>query len=1079
MMFLFELSSTLVWAISLTLVALVVLPYAFRFHRQRRRDRVRLDEARVLGIDRPVAQYPFIDPQHCIGCGSCVRACPEGDVLGVVGGVAVVINGLRCVGHGRCADACPVGAIEVGLGDLAARRDVPLLTGEQETTLPGVFVAGELSGMALIRNAIEQGETVIETIARRTARAPRPTADDDTPDVLIVGAGPAGISAALAARERGLSSIVFDQSREFGGTILHFPRRKMVLTRPVELPGGAALSREEYSKEELLELFREQIHERRLAVRFGEKLDSIERLDDKLVVHTSSGSHPARHVILALGRRGTPRKLGAPGEERSKVMYQLRDAASYRGQRILVVGGGDSAVEAAVGLARQPRNEVTISYRKNALYRIKRKNKAALESLAKRGKIRLLFESRVESIDEGQVRLQVSGRAETIENDYVFVFIGGDPPFELLRRCGVRFGGEAPAEPEAPHRPRAATVAGLAAALMLTLGGGLHAQKSPHGDLAIACTQCHTSNDWSVARKIPFDHRTTGFPLAGRHAVAACRECHQDMVFSRVATACQDCHRDAHLGELGLACATCHDTRRWDVRADYYHEHSKTLFPLLGAHARVDCEACHGGQAPNQFRLTPTDCVVCHRQDFLAAKTPAHPAQPTDCRQCHGAFPATWRTASFHHPDRFPLTGAHAALACEECHRGPAGTTSPECLACHQADYNGTRDPNHRQAGLPTACANCHTTASWTTDVFDHATTGFPLDGAHRTVSCGECHKNGYAGTARDCYSCHQADYNATTDPNHRSAGLPTACQQCHTTASWGSGNFDHASTGFPLTGAHASAACASCHQSGYAGTPTECVACHRSDYDKTTDPNHASAGFPTTCQTCHSTASWGSATFNHSNTGFPLTGAHASAACASCHQSGYAGTPTECVACHRSDYDKTTDPNHASAGFPTTCQTCHSTATWGSANFNHSNTGFPLIGAHVNVACTTCHKNGYAGTPSDCYSCHSDKYNQTTDPNHASAGFPKTCQTCHSQSSWSGATFNHSMTGFPLVGAHTRVACSSCHQNGYAGTPTDCYSCHRSNYESTRDPNHVANNYSHNCLNCHNQNSWGDAGGD
>ncbi|KAB2963739.1 MAG: FAD-binding protein, partial [Thermoanaerobaculia bacterium] len=466
--------STLLWTLAALVALVVVVPYAWSFRSRRRADRARLAEARALGLDRPVAQFPFVDPTHCIGCGACVKACPEGDVLGVVGGVAVVINGLRCVGHGRCADACPVGAIEIGLGDLKSRRDVPILTDELETTVPGVFIAGELSGLALIRNAIRQGASVIETIAGRLRSAP--PGPSGAADVVIVGAGPAGLAAALAAREHGLDVRVLDQSAGLGGTILHFPSRKMVLTRPVELPGGCALSREEYSKEEVLELLGEEIARRGVAVRHGERLLGIERTDDAFEVRTAAGLHRARHVVLALGRRGTPRKLGVPGEERSRVMYQLRDAESYQRQDLLVVGGGDSAVEAAIGLARQPGNRVTVSYRKDAFYRIKRKNQEVIETMLERGRVRAVFESEVESIGEREVVLRTPAGAETLANDYLFVLIGGEPPYELLRGIGVRFGGDDP--PRRRTAPTAISPSPAISAIRRRTGGSAATSRS-------------------------------------------------------------------------------------------------------------------------------------------------------------------------------------------------------------------------------------------------------------------------------------------------------------------------------------------------------------------------------------------------------------------------------------------------------------------------------------------------------------------------------------------------------------------------------------------------------------------------
>ena len=1078
-----DLDAAVIWTLAALVGAIVVLPYLRAFRKQRRADRARLDEARSLGIDRPIAQFPFVDPVACIGCGACVRACPEGDVLGVVGGMAVVINGLRCVGHGRCADACPVGAIEVGLGDLKGRRDVPQLTGDFETNLPGVFVAGELSGLALIRNAIEQGGAVIETIAARLRAAGARPADAEVADVLVVGAGPAGVAAALAARARGLRALVVDQGAGLGGTILNFPRRKMVLTRPVALPGGGNLDREEYSKEQVLDLLGREIERHRLDIRYGERLDGLERQGEEIHVHTSAGRHRARAVVLALGRRGTPRKLGVPGEELGKVMYQLRDAESYRGQRILVVGGGDSAVEAAIGLARQPGNRVTLSYRKNGFYRIKQKNQKTIETMIERGRVRAALETEVESIAPGEVVLRRGERSERLDNDYVFVMVGGEPPFDLLRRIGLRFGGDdAQAAPPPAARGagsagpvrRGAAIAGLLAGLGLLAAGAVRAQESPHGELAIACEECHTTANWvPVRRDIPFRHESTGYPLLGMHGAAACAECHTSPVFSRVATACQDCHTDAHAGELGNACSNCHDPRRWDNRDDLYRAHDKTLFPLHGGHARIDCEACHGNQPPNQYKLTPTDCIACHRADYQGATSPPHGGFSLACQQCHIGIPDDWRAAAFSHTSSFPLAGAHAAAACADCHRNGYRGTPADCYSCHRTDFEGTRDPNHVAAGFPTTCQSCHGATAWQPAAFDHAQSGFPLEGAHRTIACADCHTSGYTGTPADCYSCHRNDYERTREPNHAAAGYPTACQNCHTMSSWEGAAFDHAASGFPLEGAHRTLTCSDCHAQGYAGTPADCYACHRSAFEGTRDPNHVASGFPTSCSSCHSTRGWEPATFDHARSSFPLEGAHRTIACADCHRNGYTGTPADCYSCHRSDFEGTRDPNHVAAGFPTACQTCHGPNAWRPATFNHSSTAFPLTGAHVSAACSSCHASGYAGTPKDCFACHQSDYQGTRDPNHAQAGYPTTCQNCHSTSAWEPANFNHSTTAFPLTGAHVSAPCSSCHASGYAGTPKDCYACHQSDYQGTNDPNHSAAGYPTTCQNCHSTSAW------
>jgi thioredoxin reductase (NADPH) len=431
--------SALLWSAALLLAALIVLPYLWRFRRRARRDRERKEEAVALGIDRPSAQYPYINPLHCIGCGACVRACPEGDVLGLVGGTAVVVNGLRCVGHARCEEACPVGAITVGLGDLKSREDVPLLDETRQTTVPGLYVVGELGGLSLVRNAVFQGRTTMEHIAK-TLRDEPPT--NEVLDVVIVGAGPAGLSAGLTAEAASLHYAILEREETLGGSLLHYPRRKMVLTQPVELPPWGALTREEYAKETLLELFEGMVRDHVLNVCFGEAVEDVQKQDGIFLVRSTSGTTlRARTVVLALGRRGTPRKLGIPGEELPKVMYRLIDAESYQGQKILVVGGGDSAAEAAIGLSRQPGNEVTLSYRREKLVRLKKKNQDALDCLLAEGKVRPLFSSQPTEIEPNRVRLKVGAETVELANDYVFVFAGGVPPFDLLKRMGVRFGG--------------------------------------------------------------------------------------------------------------------------------------------------------------------------------------------------------------------------------------------------------------------------------------------------------------------------------------------------------------------------------------------------------------------------------------------------------------------------------------------------------------------------------------------------------------------------------------------------------------------------------------------------------------
>lgn len=430
--------SFFIWGATLLIAIVIVTPYLLKYRRLQKRDEQRKQKAQRLGADKAIAQYPHIDTLLCIGCGSCVQACPEGGVLGIVDGQATIINGLKCVGHGMCAEACPVGAIQVGLGDIQKRDDIPLLSEHYETNIPGLFIAGELGGLALIRNAIAQGKAVVDYIASNT----RHKANDEILDIVIIGAGPAGLSASLAAKQHGLSFVTVDR-QEAGGTILHYPKKKLVLTRPVEIPLYGTLSKKEYLKEELLSIWQDMQKTYKLPIRTNNKLKDIRKHDEIFEVICEKESYQSRHVILAMGRRGTPRKLNVPGEDSSKVMYRLLDAVTYQHNNILIVGGGDSAVEAAIGLAQQAGNTITISYRKDTFFRIKKRNEERLRPLVASGKIQILFNSHVHEIRRDSVVVKTEAGLQTLPNDYVFIFIGGEPPLEPLKKIGIRFGGSA------------------------------------------------------------------------------------------------------------------------------------------------------------------------------------------------------------------------------------------------------------------------------------------------------------------------------------------------------------------------------------------------------------------------------------------------------------------------------------------------------------------------------------------------------------------------------------------------------------------------------------------------------------
>ncbi len=425
--------SVLSWLLGALLIFAFTIPYLRRWNRKQHQTQEKLDEAIRLGTNKALMQHPIIDLTRCIGCGICTKVCPEGEVLGIVGGKAVLINGSKCVGHEVCMESCPVGGIEVGLGDISSREDIPQINADLESNLKNVYIIGELGGLALIRNAVNQGTRVAKSIQERIGG--RVLANP----VLVIGAGPAGLSCTISLIELGIPTILLDQS-EPGGTILQYPRRKLAMVQPIDMPGYGQMANSEYSKEELLEIWSGIFKAHKPDFRSGHQLQSINQTADGYTIQTSSGSFNAEFVVLALGRRGTPRKLEVPGEDLSKVAYKLMDTETYQNQHILVVGGGDSAVEAAVGLGQQPGNVVHLSYRKPNLTRIKTRNEEQIARAIKNGWVKVLFESTIESIHEAHVLLNHEGKQTQLKNDFVFIFAGGVAPFKLMESIGVQFG---------------------------------------------------------------------------------------------------------------------------------------------------------------------------------------------------------------------------------------------------------------------------------------------------------------------------------------------------------------------------------------------------------------------------------------------------------------------------------------------------------------------------------------------------------------------------------------------------------------------------------------------------------------
>ncbi len=386
-----------------------------------------------VGPNEPVSLHPIINASLCVGCGECVKACPEkgSNVLGMVDGKAELINGGDCIGHGACRTSCPVGAISLVFGTARRGIDIPVLTPEFETNVPGIFVAGELGGMGLIRNALVQGTEALRAIAQRRQRRPGMV------DVVIVGAGPAGFAASLTAMSLGLKYVTLEQE-SLGGCVFQYPRAKLVMTSPVEVPIIGRLKITQTSKEELLEFWRNVERRTGVAIRYRERVESIAPRGGGFLVRSTKGQYAASSVLLAIGRRGTPRKLGVPGEELSKVVYRLVDPEQYAGRRVLVVGGGDSALEAATSIAETTDAKVALSYRGDAFIRAKTRNRERLESARKSGRLHVVMNSQVRQIAPDAVLVEQAGKLMRIPNEVVIVAAGGIVPTDFLKNVGVQ-----------------------------------------------------------------------------------------------------------------------------------------------------------------------------------------------------------------------------------------------------------------------------------------------------------------------------------------------------------------------------------------------------------------------------------------------------------------------------------------------------------------------------------------------------------------------------------------------------------------------------------------------------------------
>jgi thioredoxin reductase/Pyruvate/2-oxoacid:ferredoxin oxidoreductase delta subunit len=424
-------------SVNLTTLLIYGLPFlaalAWYIARQRRSERegsARLQQAVEAGLNEPASLHPVIDPRKCLNSRACVAACPE-NAIGIINGKAQLVNAAACIGHGACMAACPHDAIRLVFGTSKRGMDIPAVNPNFETNVPGIFIAGELGGMGLIRKAVEQGRQAVESIARRKGGAfPH--------DVVIIGAGPAGISASLAAKERNLKFVTLEQENSFGGTVYHYPRNKVVMTAPVQLPIIGKMSFGEVSKEKLLEFWQSVVRRTGLKINFFERMETVKPDGQGFVVRTSKQEYRTRSILLAMGRRGTPRKLGVKGEEQPKVVYRLIDPEQYRGRHVLIVGGGDSALEAAIACAEEPGTKVTLSYRSEAFSRVKQKNREQVQGAEAKGKLKIMLSSNVEEIGTDAVSLDQGGKKFKIKNDAVIVCAGGILPTPFLKEIGVQ-----------------------------------------------------------------------------------------------------------------------------------------------------------------------------------------------------------------------------------------------------------------------------------------------------------------------------------------------------------------------------------------------------------------------------------------------------------------------------------------------------------------------------------------------------------------------------------------------------------------------------------------------------------------
>lgn len=425
----------IIWIVAIVLFAFFAIP----FTRKKKNMENRTEEADLYaleyGLKEPTTLHPIVNPDECIGSGRCVEICPEHDVLGLRNGQAIAVSPANCIGHGLCERSCPVEAIQLVFGSERRGVDIPRIKANFETNVDGIYIIGELGGMGLIRNAFEQGRQCIEGILKEHRKAP-----EGVYDLVIIGCGPGGLSASIHSKHHGMRFVTFEREA-LGGTVSTYPRKKLVMTAPITIPGYKKLTHKEISKEELIDIWEDVVDKLSLDddIKTGVIVNDVSRNNDRtFTVKTAHGSFKTMRVVLAIGRRGIPRKLKIPGEDLPNVTYSLREPDQFENDRITVVGGGDSAIEAALALSERPGNKVRISYRRNAFNRIKPGNRERVQAAEEAGQVEVLWSTNIVKNERDKVTIKHDDGSETsFPNDYLFIFAGGELPTPFLKQMGI------------------------------------------------------------------------------------------------------------------------------------------------------------------------------------------------------------------------------------------------------------------------------------------------------------------------------------------------------------------------------------------------------------------------------------------------------------------------------------------------------------------------------------------------------------------------------------------------------------------------------------------------------------------